>query len=489
MRPATAALPLAAVLVVGAAGTAVADRPDFAVTVGVPNRSLDGRAQAGVIDNRLGGGAGAQVLSEAELGRAGPPDLVQARFGAAMLVADLDGDGFDDLIAGAPGHPGAAAHDVPGRVDILFGSATGITAARAVTVPTKAETGDEFGAALSLSVRRIPSGGVAGVYDLWIGAPGHDVAGRADAGAVFRYSLDTAGTATYLETVTQDSALVPGAAEAQDRFGAVLARHAENGTLVGVPSEDLGTRKDAGALQLLRTDPQTNALIKAPSWTQDSPGLAGKAEAGDRFGAALSWDGSAVGVPGEDVGQAKDAGLVQTFGRPAEDPAGLVPSAAFTQNSKGVPGVAETGDRFGTALSDGLFTCYENPSVAIGAPGEDLGSIKDAGSVTLIHEPYYATGDRVKCPAQVISQGNGLPGVPEAGDHLGAAMGVWFGDEEAADDQIDTLVIGIPGEDIGTRPAGRDVGRVVLRTGITASTVGFRDGDVPGLRFGSLFAS
>jgi hypothetical protein len=55
----------------------------------------------------------------------------------------------------------------------------------------------------------------------------------------------------------------------------------------------------------------------------------------------------AVGVPGEDVGGAVDAGAVNVLHGSA---VGLVGASLFTQDTAGVGGAAESGDEFGAAV-------------------------------------------------------------------------------------------------------------------------------------------
>ncbi|HST81101.1 MAG TPA: hypothetical protein VLL08_05145, partial [Kineosporiaceae bacterium] len=167
-------------------------------------------------------------------------------------------------------------------------------------------------------------------------------------------------------------------------------------------------------------------------------------------------------------------------------PDSLVPSVAYTQNSKGVPGVAEAGDRFGAAVSGGIFQCPETISAAVGAPGENVGRVKNAGSVTLILEPALSGLKLSECPAKVYSQGHGLPGTAEADDQVGAALGVRPGDPELEEDMTDAVLIGIPREDVGKV---YDAGRVVIGTGYRPTSFGHQGGSLPGLRFGSVFPS
>ena len=473
------AAPLAAALVVGVgAGIAQADPPDEVYLIGVPNVAVNGHSGAGAVDDRPTGTTG-HTLTEPGLGLSPAGGIDGAAFGTAVLSTDLNFDGQDDVIVGAPG---AKA----GRVDVFFGSDAGITGTGAQILSATSQSGARFGAALAISVRRDRETDETGTRDLWVGAPGYDVDGTKDAGAIFRFSLSPAGVATYLETITQDSPLVPGVAEAGDHFGAVLAGEGANGVVVGVPDENLGQLKDAGTVQRIRTDPTTDALIQATDFNQNSPGVPGTAEAGDRFGAAVSTDGHAVGVPGEDLGKLKNAGLVQTFG-PSRSPLdSLVPSVDYSQNSKGIPGTAEAGDRFGAAISEGIFQCNENVSAAIGAPGENIGRIKDAGSVTQALLPAISGLKLSECPAQVFSQGHGLPGQAEAGDEVGAAMGERSGDPDSEEDRMDRMVTGVPGEDVGSF---KNTGRVYAFSGKFAVTLSYRGGDRTGLRFGSVFST
>ena len=61
--------------------------------------------------------------------------------------------------------------------------------------------------------------------------------------------------------------------------------------------------------------------------------------------------------------------------------------SSVTQSSIGVPGAAETGDRFGAAVSlNYLIGAKGIVDLAVGVPGEDIGSVADAGSVTIVQD-------------------------------------------------------------------------------------------------------
>ena len=224
------------------------------------------------------------------------------KFGTALAVAEVTGDKYVDLVIGAPGENAGA-----GQVVVIHGSAGRMTGATRTVLRQglsgaagAAETGDGFGSTLSVG------------NGLWVGAPGENLRRATDAGVVTRFlakPLRTAGSIQY----QQGTRKVPGTPESGDRFGAALAG---GGTVIGVPGEDVGSIVDAGIA--------TIGLTRAVS--QDSPGIPGGAERGDRFAAGVAyariynWDSEAdaqswldlvaVGSPGEDIGSLSDAGSV-----------------------------------------------------------------------------------------------------------------------------------------------------------------------------------
>ncbi|QEV19213.1 FG-GAP-like repeat-containing protein [Streptomyces alboniger] len=141
-------------------------------------------------------------------------------FGNALAVADIDGDGKDDLIAGAPGEAiGSAAR--AGSVTVLKGGAKGILdasgAARAVAYQQNspgirgiAEQGDAFGAALATADHNGD-----GRPDLSVAAPGEN----ASAGGVWDLPSVTAGGSV----VTPNSLGLPASSDPL-AYGAVLRR-------------------------------------------------------------------------------------------------------------------------------------------------------------------------------------------------------------------------------------------------------------------------
>ncbi len=433
------------------------------VVLGLPSFDLPGKPDAGALvvfsDVAAQGRSDPRPAVRRTLVTAadvGLPTQAGARFGAAVVVWRVLGTTCAEVLVGAPGqdvggHPGA------GQVYRLPGSPTGLGTPVEVldedVLGTGAQTGAAFGAAL------------AGEGSDWfaVGVPRRDVGAASDAGRVVR--VDRQGPGPQRVTVVQQGGAGAGAAETGDRFGEVLAVDGSAfGPLlfVGVPHEDVGARVDAGALAF---QPYDGALSMA---TQDSPGAAGVAEAGDRYGSAVATFAQpvgdhvelrvAVGVPGEDLGRLADAGAVGFASvdlfTPTPSSLGRVEGRArtLTQDTPGVAGVAERGDGYGAALATGEFGVDAGRlHLAVGAPGEDVGTAVDAGTVSL-------TGLRVEegAPPSVLAGGwtqdsTGVAGRAETGDRFGAALaGISLATEVDDDDQVwPVLLATVPGEDEG----------------------------------------
>ncbi|WP_246212312.1 FG-GAP-like repeat-containing protein [Streptomyces abyssomicinicus] len=171
--------------------------------------------------------------------------------GHAGQIGDINGDGYGDLVTGIAydGYgdaPTPAAHQ-GGEIQVLFGSAQGITADQkpqvfhqdTAGVPGAAEWGDQFGQ--SLSVGDVDADGYA---DVLVGAPGEAVGTLARAGTAVLLRGSAAGlTTAEAAGYTQNTAGIPGTAEADDSFGtavhlADLDNDGKAETIVGTPGEN-----------------------------------------------------------------------------------------------------------------------------------------------------------------------------------------------------------------------------------------------------------
>ncbi|SEQ80439.1 hypothetical protein [Microlunatus flavus] len=379
-----------------------------------------------------------------------------ARFGAAVLLAPDyilgdDGDYCSELVVGAPGQT-VDGRQGAGQVFRLRGSTSGAIRLSATwdEASLSGLGGAQAGAAFGSSLAGVNGGNVV------VGAPGRDVDGVVDAGWVVSASLDgsrVAGRTT--QTGSGD-----GAAEAGDRFGEVLRilpTCVGSFLVVGVPHEDVGPRSDAGAVVLVGPA-GTQSLTH-----QSTPGAGDAAEVGDRYGAALdayfTGTGStrrglvAIGVPGEDVGTAADAGTVSFASFPAPPQAvfsGLVGlPATLDQASPGVAGSVAAGDAYGTAVATGGFGPGPSLDLVTSSPREDVGTVGDAGLADTISLRDDGSADPGRPGAPWTQDSPGVPDRAEAGDLFGSDVAA-VGLPQATDANL--VVVTVPGEDVASVP-------------------------------------
>ena len=225
---------------------------------------------------------------------------------------------------------------------------------------------------------------------------------------------------------------------------------------VGAPGEDVGSASDAGAVNVIYGSGGGLSATGNQSFTQNDLGAGETAAGGNRFGAAVTvgdfnHDGFAdlaVGAPGENPGSANDAGAVDVL---YGSPNGLSASGdqVLSQGGGGIQGSPAAGDRFGAALAAADLNGDGRDDLAVGAPGDSVGSSAGAGAVNVI---YGSGGGLTATGNQLWSQDS--PGVLEAaegGDSFGSALA-------AADlngDGRADLAVGAPGESIGTNSRRR----------------------------------
>ena len=339
------------------------------------------------------------------------------------LQADFNNDGADDLAVGVPFEEQSGTAVDAGAVNVLYGSPAGLTGtgSQVLTqdtpgVPGGAEQGDVFGFALATGDFNNDT-----FADLAVGAPGESVGAAAFAGAVnVLYGSPSGLTGTGSQLFTQ----VGSAAEIDDEFGFELAAGDFDNDgfadlAAGAPFENANGTADAGAVSVLPGSASGLTSVGGQIFTQ----VAGAVEAGDLFGFALAagnfnndaFVDLAAGAPFEDVGGTADAGAVSAV---PGSTAGLTAVGAqlFTQ----VAGTVEAGDFFGFALAAGDFNANTFADLAGGAPAEDVGSVVDAGSVSVV--PGSAAG-LTSVGGQIFTQDTpGVPGGAEAFDNFGFTL-------------------------------------------------------------------
>ncbi|MFM9632488.1 MULTISPECIES: VCBS repeat-containing protein [Streptomyces] len=374
-----------------AAGTCAGAQSDFNgdgirdTAIADPDATVSGQARAGLVHVVLGGGKGVVEISQDTPNVADGPEAGD-RFGFSLAVYDANKDGCSDLAVGIPYEDVGTVKDA-GYVQVIYGSTTAV--------------GSEFNSRGFVQGETQPLGGGPEPED-WLG-----------------YAL-AAGTSP-----TGFPFLV-----------------------IGVPGEDGAAGTDIGLFgYVYGTDYQ------AASVGQDTTGVWEEAEPYDRFGASITATDRhfVVGAPGESIDTVAFAGGVAAF-RPSINADGI-PEPLFGMGQGRTPGpdaAAQTDDRYGSVLAmapyrpSGAATTTDSV-LAVGVPGEDLGTTVDAGAVHV----YHVKADGTVVLLNWIDQNiDGVEGDAEAGDFFGQRLAA----VNTATNVVSTattmrLAVGVPGEE------------------------------------------
>ncbi|WP_239476251.1 VCBS repeat-containing protein [Streptomyces sp. CS090A] len=209
-------------------------------------------------------------------------------------------------------------------------------------------------------------------------------------------------------------------------------------TVIADPEAAVGSVRGAGVVHVVYGGDKGSMQL-----SQNTEGVPGDAETDDGFGSAVAvYDADAdgcsdiaVGIPNEDLGTTRDAGLVQVvYGSGTGLGAGRTAKEYLQGPSSPLGGTPEAGDWVGYALAAGK-TAAGTSYLLIGAPGESLGSVEKAGG-------FYYVSANAATAVGINQETATAPGVGEVDDRFGASLAA----------SPTHFAVGAPGEAIGSAP-------------------------------------
>lgn len=444
------------VTVANAASGSTVTTPSGAITL-TAGHTYQWRARATGLGGPAGWSTPCGFLADPQ-----PPPVAGCQNGLAG-AADFNGDGVRDYVIADPQAP-VGTKDAAGVVSIVNGATNTVSTLDQdlAEVPGSAEVRGRFGYATA-----IYDANQDGCADLAVAAPYIDGGGPGDSGAVYVLYGSPAGLgkAVAATVYEQGVGLTPGTRSAADLFGYALAAGKTAAgkpfLIIGEPGGDVGN-PDSGTYTYLSWP--YRLIIDAGNY-----GLANSTD--DRFGYAIAADANhfAVSRPGKIAFGGKvcvfthtvTAGIPTLFG-------------CVDQDVTGVTDSIEAGDGFGTSLSMVPYRAPGQPAgtdsiLAVGAPGEDLGGVPDAG---IVHQ-FRLTGTNTITELAAVSEAtSGMGTTPAPGDLFGQKVQLVNTDPSVpASPATLQIAVGVPGRD---SPSALDAGAVHVLAAGQATVTGHR---------------
>ncbi|MGP3636754.1 VCBS repeat-containing protein [Streptomyces sp. 24-1644] len=381
-----------------------------------PGATVNGFAGAGFAGVVYGSSTGLKATTKQVITQdsTGIPGVAEAgdSFSSTLVSADLDKDGYTDLVVGSAGEQDGTAVRA-GALSVVWGGAAGLSGGATLLVgAASSEVGGELTGGdlatfryndLQVLTGPFTRAGAAAAVTLnpdtadsrWLDLAAGDIDGDGRDDVV---GLSHNGNEDDMRRVdvATGGAAGPGPfsqVTGSNGFGLEAGEHLAVGNVNGDAYADFVVGRleghDSDAENPLSLGGQITYVpggatgaqgAKAKVINQDSAGVPGAAERGDLFGSSLAiadtnGDGYgevAVGVPGEALGTTARAGGIVSLPGTAAGPTGTG-STGFNQDTADVTGTAEQGDLFGGAAAFVDGNKDGRAELAVGAPGENAG--------------------------------------------------------------------------------------------------------------------
>jgi len=356
-----------------------------------PGANVSGKEGAGAVVVLYGSKSGISAAHRKTITQntAGVPGTAEAGdgFGSATATADLNRDGYADLVVSAPYEDTTRGTDA-GLVTVLWGGKSGLTTG--TDLPAPSDYLERYGtdvAALSIGAGSRTQVAVAG----------------SEGSLVFKGPFSRTGT--FGSIAREDNTASPASVALGDFDGNAVLDVAV--TTVGL-SDLSGGEVYVDPATTFRQPKRGNGFIAA-SGDVNGDGYADLV-VGD------PWEPDVAGVDGA-LG-----GRVLVYYGTAKGIAATTEPIQVTQDTAGVPGASEKDDEFGGALTVADLNRDGLADIVVGAPSESLAGKSRAGNVTVI--PGRRTGALGSGSYSFSQDTAGVPGASETDDFFGTTVSV-----------------------------------------------------------------